>query len=138
MAGSRAAVKKIAWREFSLVVRMEEALQFSGSGVGQCCTCGDWRHYKSADAGHFIPGRGDAILFERTNVHFQCPKCNRFEQGKWVEYEEFMLKKYGREEVDRLKALKKSIRKYSEPELSDMVKQFRKMRKIYEKEIGET
>jgi len=81
------------------------------SGIGQCCTCGKIVTVKLADAGHFISrgSRGaSGVYFDERNCHFQCRSCNRFEQGRTLDYENFMLKKYGQEVIDELKFLDKN------------------------------
>ncbi|KKL09341.1 hypothetical protein LCGC14_2566830, partial [marine sediment metagenome] len=50
-------------------------------------------------AGHFIPGREDSILFDPVYVHAQCYRCNIKRQGEWLKYFRFMEKKHGREYV---------------------------------------
>lgn len=69
------------------------------------------------DAGHFVPGRSDSLLFDIRGVHPQCRRCNRFLQGAWVEYEQWMRKKYGQRVIDELKAKKSQVKKYSIAEL---------------------
>lgn len=42
------------------------------NGMVKCTTCDAVKHYKSMQAGHFLAGRGNSILFENNNVHPQC------------------------------------------------------------------
>lgn len=120
--------KKKAWTEFSKFIRIRDALRTTGTiDKLVCCSCG--KFYPAfgkgcAQAGHFIPGRGNSILFEETCVHGQCYHCNSSElnglKGNWPGYYAFMLKTYGQEEIDRLLALRHKIRKFTPGELETM------------------
>jgi hypothetical protein len=59
-------------------------------------------------AGHFIGGRHNAVLFNEDLVHGQCYHCNIGLKGNWVEYESAMISMYGRERVEEFKNLSKS------------------------------
>jgi hypothetical protein len=56
-----------------------------------CVTCGKKYQIGKLQAGHFIPGRFDAILFDEEQVHAQCYRCNMKLQGMWHKYYLFML-----------------------------------------------
>ena len=58
--------------------------------------------FANLQAGHFIPGREDSILFDPACVHAQCYRCNVKRSGEWVKYFRFMEKKYGREFIFKL------------------------------------
>jgi len=78
-----------------MYIRMRDCLETTGTlDAGLCCTCGSKHPLKKLQAGHFIPGRMDSILFEPTCVHAQCYRCNMRRQGEWVKYYRFMQKKY--------------------------------------------
>ena len=61
-----------------------------------CCTCPTENDIKY-DAGHYIAvGKNIDLRFELTNIHKQCSqKCNVFGRGMPVEYDEFIINKYG-------------------------------------------
>lgn len=109
--------KAKAWTEFSKYVRLRDAIKTTGTKENAaCCSCG--KIYPAfgvgcGQAGHFVPGRGNAILFDEDNCHFQCYNCNMRLKGNWPGYMDFMLKEYGREVVDELLALNKTIKKYT-------------------------
>jgi ferredoxin len=71
-------------------------------------------------AGHFIAGRRNAILFEETCVHGQCYTCNVTLKGMGVEYFLFMEKRYGRDEIDRLVTLSKQTKKLTALDLLEI------------------
>ena len=102
-------VKLKAWEAFSLFIRLRDSSEY---GMGNCCTCKQLLHYKRANAGHFIAGRRNSILFDEKCVHFQCVQCN-IQGGNGAEYYPFMLETYGQGEIDRLRALKHTTLKLS-------------------------
>lgn len=95
-------LKAKAWKLFSEYIRRKYADE---NGMVKCCTCDHFAHWKQMQAGHFIPGRCNSILFEENGVHPQCRKCN-YNEGNGPEYYVFMLNKYGQEEIDRLRNLR--------------------------------
>jgi hypothetical protein len=65
-------------------------------------TCGKRKRISGRgqlQAGHFIPGRTDAILFDADQVYAQCYRCNMKLQGMWHKYFLFMQAKFG---LDRI------------------------------------
>lgn len=110
--------KAAAWVSFSRFIRTRDCLATTGDvDFGICCTCKKRKHFKDLQAGHFIPGRGSAILFEETCVSAQCAACNKWKNGNVIEYTPFMQEKYGQKEIDRLYALARTTRKYTINEL---------------------
>ncbi len=80
------------WPTFSRYIRTRDCIRTTGSPVhGRCVTCGKLLPFKKLQAGHFIPGRTDAILFDDAQVHAQCYRCNMKLQGMWHKYYQFML-----------------------------------------------
>ena len=105
------AQKKKLWVVFSRYIRMRDCLATTKTIThGKCCTCGRQYPIGKLQAGHFIPGRQDSILFEPTCVHAQCYRCNIQRQGEWVKYFRFMEEKYGPDEIFRLVALSEEAR----------------------------
>lgn len=96
--------KDKCWKAFSLWIRMKYADEM---GMVKCVTCGAVKHYKKMHAGHFLSGRGNAVLLDPRGVHPQCPSCNlnppHGKGGNIEEYYPFMLEKYGPEVIDELK-----------------------------------
>ena len=103
--------KKDLWKIFSMYIRMRDCFLATGTlDNGFCCTCGRPKTYKTLQAGHFIPGREDSILFEPTCVHAQCYRCNVKRSGEWVKYYRFMQKKYGDAHIFYLMELSEQTR----------------------------
>lgn len=104
------SAKKKANKAFSVYIRTRDALKFSENML-ICITCD--KFYNSfgvgcAQAGHFIPGRHSAVLYDERNAHGQCYNCNINLKGNWVKYEAKMLEMYGQEVIDELKELDKT------------------------------
>lgn len=108
---SKKEAKKLAWTEFSKFIRLRDAILTTNTdSEALCVSCGRRKPVFAIggmQAGHFIPGRGNAILFNEKIVHAQCYHCNVGLKGNWVAYEAKMVELYGRKEVERLKLLKK-------------------------------
>lgn len=97
------AKKNKLWKVFSVFIRMRDCLEATGTiSNGKCCTCNKDYAFTNLQAGHFIPGREDSILFDPTCVHSQCYKCNIKRSGEWLKYFRFMEKKYGRDFIFEL------------------------------------
>lgn len=43
------------------------------------------------------------------NIHLQSVKDNRFQQGNWIAYREFMLDFYGKEKTEWLEMMSKAL-----------------------------
>ena len=83
--------KDKADKHFSLYVRQRDAKE----GIVQCCTCGEWHHWKQMDCGHFMSRRYQATRFDEQNCAIQCRACNRFNQGRQFDMSKYLDKKYG-------------------------------------------
>lgn len=95
--------KKKAWDEFSRFVRIRDCLATTGLPfVGVCVTCGRRFHLRYLQAGHCLPGRTNAKLFDPKLTHAQCKWCNEFKHGEREKYEAAMIKKWGKEIFDDL------------------------------------
>lgn len=99
MKTPRAKAKEKAWNAFSLFIRTRDP---------SCVTCGG----ESQQAGHFIDGRHNAVLFSEQGVHGQCYHCNVGLKGNKLEYWLFMERTYGREVIDQLMAESKMTIQY--------------------------
>ena len=126
------------WKVFSKYIRKRDACEIGSETHAKCCTCGKLYAISGVgciQAGHFVPGRHNSYLFDEECVHAQCYHDNVGLKGNFVPYEDFMLKKYGQETVDRLKDLyrRKPITKFTIPQLKEMYKEYEK--KIDELEL---
>lgn len=115
---------KDAKRLFQLLRRIQEA-----DNNGYCVEVhGRSLHYKSCDAGHYMPATYLNTCFDAMNVHPQAKNKNLNMNDPLVifEYRSFLVKKYGVGEVEKLEIRAKQIKKYSTFELEMMCKDFEK------------
>lgn len=96
----KSGAKKKAWDAFSKYIRARDK---------KCVTCGA---VTNLQAGHFIGGRHNSVLFDERNCHAQCYGCNVGKKGNMVQYYKFMFKRYGQNVIDELQELDTLIVQY--------------------------
>lgn len=111
-----ADVKKRVWKVFSEYIRKRDADE---NGVCKCVTCGMFGHWSIMQAGHFVGGRTNSVLFNEDIVMAQCVHCNIFKRGNYQEYTLHMIRKHGMKKVEKFLKLKHEIKKYT---IGDMEK----------------
>lgn len=105
--------KTKAWDAFSRYIRARDCLQTTGHiDRGKCVTCVREYDFKQLQAGHWIPGRNNAVLFSEEGVHAQCNACNGHKKGNPIPYWLFMEDTYGREVMDNLISESRQTVKY--------------------------
>lgn len=68
----------------------------------ECISCGTSWH-PDFEAGHFFNKKQfNGIRFNLDNIHGQCVKCNRFEDGNYAEYSIRLRSRIGDERFDKL------------------------------------
>lgn len=120
--------KKKCWKACSEYVRRRDADE---DGMIRCCTCGVRKHWKEVDAGHFLDGRGNAILFDIRGIHPQCKPCNGRLKNRRVDnvdlaYLDFMRYRYDEKVISDLQKLRKTTRQFTVPELKKMTEEFKR------------
>ena len=114
--------KKRAWKALSLYVRKGAA---DVNDNVSCVTCGEIKHYKKMQAGHFLPKMlNTELYFDPMNVHVQCYRCNINLGGFGASYYLYMKNIYGEEEIKKLFAKIGSKRKYKKEDYIDMESKF--------------
>ena len=111
-------LKNKCWKLFSEYVRRKDADE---GGTTSCYTCRAPIYWKEAHAGHFVPGRKNAVLFNEEVVRPQCVRCNLFLGGAYHAYTLRMVDELGREKVDELLALKNKVMKLTRADLEDLI-----------------
>lgn len=93
-------------------------------GCCVCVTCGTTSAWSGGiggmHTGHFLASRRNSILFEEMNVAPQCSKCNAYRDGAPQEFRRWMLEMRGKKTIERLEALKHTVRRFTREELVDM------------------
>ncbi len=97
------------------------------TGMVKCCTCPAQGHWKTFDAGHFIPKGGGkhGIRYDERACHVQCAHCNRFLDGNLVKYEIFMRSKYGPKVIKELRIKSHETVKWMPHEIQEMIEEFK-------------
>lgn len=99
------SARKKAWDQFSLYIRLRDCLKTTRrSDYCICITCGKWTPNSRGQlqAGHFVPGRGNAVLFDEIGVNGQCRHCNIDLNGLPLVYRRIMVERHGLEVVEQL------------------------------------
>ena len=67
--------KNTVWPSFARMIKARDA---DSEGWVICCTCPKvmWWDSPECQAGHFVAGRGNTVLFDDRLVHGQCNFCN--------------------------------------------------------------
>lgn len=122
--------KDKAWDQFSIYIRTRDCLRFTGfPDEGMCVTCKRWFPLKKLQAGHFISGRSNGVLFDEEIVYSQCFQCNGNPPyglgGNYVEYFVFMEKEWGRKKIDEFRARKQLTIKYSILDYESILEKYR-------------
>lgn len=115
----RALAKDKAWDAFSAYIRARDCLRFTGDTTeGMCITCKRGFDYKQLQAGHFVGGRGNAVLFDERLVYSQCGHCNQKPPiglgGNYANYALFMIDEWGRETTEEFLRLKGTTKVYKQ------------------------
>jgi hypothetical protein len=116
----RSKAKQDAWNAFSIYIRTRDCLRFTGDPAqGKCITCNKPFEFKQLQAGHFINGRGNAVLFDERLVYSQCGYCNCKPpfglNGNLINYTLFMLSEgYSQDEIAEFQRMKGTTKVYKE------------------------
>lgn len=102
----RAVLKKNLDKIFSLYIRLKYA---DSNGKVKCYTCPRFFHYTKIQNGHFISRSYLATRFDEQNCRPQCVGCNMFAGGRFLDFEEHLIKEIGLEQVTALKAKRSLI-----------------------------
>lgn len=120
-----AITKDKVWKIFSRYIRLRDCLEFTGMlEMGQCVTCMRSFPYSELQAGHFLPGRHNSVLFDERNCHSQCEHCNNLPKGNPVPYRRFMLAVYGQAVIDELEYLDRQPKQLKNYQLLELYEQY--------------
>tara|TARA_R110002153_G_scaffold67862_1_gene180422 strand:+ start:302 stop:706 length:405 start_codon:yes stop_codon:yes gene_type:complete len=91
------------------------------SGYCKCISCNKPIHFTESDGGHCISRGKMATRWDERNVNAQCRKCNRFEDGRQLEYS----LNIGIELAEQLLIDSRQIFKKSDSEYLEIFEEFR-------------
>jgi len=92
-------IKKELDAIFSKYIRQKYAVD----GMVSCYTCGKIFEIKRIQNGHFVSRKHLATRWSEENCRPQCWGCNGFGRGMTLEFEEGLIKEYGRDKVEAIK-----------------------------------
>jgi Bacteriophage Lambda NinG protein len=115
VVGSRRWLKAGLDKETSRIVRARDR---------RCVTCGSTRRLECS---HFYSRAYVATRFDLRNCNAQCHACNLRHNYDPLPYLNYMQEHYGQEVIDELNALRMSLRKVSDAELSERLMRYRRM-----------
>lgn len=65
-------------------------------------------------------------------AHHNCWQCNCGKNGQWVEYERFMLARYGKKITEEIKKNKDKIKQFTIEELKGIIADYKKKLSTFE------
>ena len=116
------SLKKKAWTLFSQYVRRKDADE---GGTVSCYTCEKLLHWKEAHAGHGIPGRHNAVLFDLDIVKPQCPRDNIFLGGRYEVFTTKLIKENGMDWWEKKLAGAREVVKLTRADLESLIEQMK-------------
>lgn len=111
-------LKKIADKWFSMYIRLRDS---NDQGYVRCCTCGKMMFWKEADCGHYLSRRHSTMRFEDTNCAPQCVECNRMKHGEPKKFRDYLISKYGRDQVMLIEHMKNDEMKWDDISLNYLI-----------------
>lgn len=114
--------KQKVWQVFSKYIRLKYT---DKNGYVICYTCGTKIFWKEAQAGHGASGRGNSILFDERLVRPQCKRCNIFLKGNYDVFHAKLIKEYGKDFLDEINRLKKTVKKFTQSELRELYEYYK-------------
>ena len=118
---SLSSLKKKCWKLFSEFIRRKDADE---GGTERCYTCLTPKHWKELHAGHAIPGRSNAVLFDEEIVKPQCPICNIWKGGQYHIFATNLIKEHSMEWWEaKLEGARRTV-KYTQADIEEMIKTY--------------
>lgn len=91
-----------------LYARYKDAFLIDGVPHTKCVTCGKVAVIdKNMHGGHFIKASVQTVRWDVNNIHSQCASDNTYRDGAEAEYSQYIIKRYGLSEFNRLVDTKK-------------------------------
>lgn len=117
------SLKNKCWKLFSEYVRRRDADE---GGTTYCYTCELPIHWKyEAQAGHAIPGRHNAVLFDPEIVKPQCQRCNIWSGGMYHVFTTKLIKENGMDWWEKKLEGAKQIVKLTRADLEEMIESYK-------------
>jgi hypothetical protein len=115
-------LKSKAWKTFSEWIRRKDA---DAGGTVTCYTCGKLMYWKEAHAGHALPGRHNAVLFDPEIVRVQCPVDNIWKGGNYPVFTAKLIRENGLEWFESKLEGARRVVKYTRSDLEDLIASYK-------------
>lgn len=123
-------LKRKLWSVFSRYVRLRDCMATTGTLTRGCCiTCGVEFPFNQLQAGHYIAGRNNAVLYNEEMVHAQCAHCNFTLEGNHPKYTKAIIRMYGEDAPNRMELESERTFQYSALDIEELTC-------YYKEEIG--
>ena len=113
-------IRKIVDECAVLLQKLRRLESADEDGNCTCVTCGNVKHWKEMDGGHWISRTYTIHKLNPNNIHAQCKGCNRFDHKIHDDYTLWMIDNYGMEFVEEMNATKHEPKKYARDEIEAM------------------
>jgi 5-methylcytosine-specific restriction endonuclease McrA len=107
---------------FSEFIRLRDS---DHQGICKCITCGEYKHWREMDCGHFLSREHMGTRWEEENCHAQCQSCNRFKSGKQFEHGLAVDKKHSPGTASKLLIKAKGVCNWEDNEIETMYKYYK-------------
>jgi len=119
---SLSSLKKKCWKLFSEWVRRKDA---DAGGTEYCFTCEKPFYWKSLQAGHGIPGRHNAVLFDEEIVKPQCPTCNIWKRGMHHVFATKLIQTHGMDWWEKKLDGARAVVKLTRTDIEEMIQTYK-------------
>lgn len=126
-------LKDKVWEVFSYFIRLRDCLFTTGTKTeGRCISCDKLCDFSHLQAGHYVPGRTNNILFDEEIVHAQCSYCNNVLEGNHHNYRKAILDLYGNGYDEVLQQRRYIYKKFTMSELKELLETYKQEIKALE------
>lgn len=91
-----------------------------------CISCGTTNDIQYHSGHYFSVGAYPNLRYSEFNANKQCVKCNNYLHGNLKNYRTGLIEKIGQEKFDELESQKGIDKKYTVPELLELITHYRK------------
>lgn len=126
---SKKYLKDKAWQAFARYIKARYSDKY---GMCLCVTCGARHHYQDGhhiNAGHFVAGRGNSVLFDEDLVRPQCVTCNCAGSGEQYRFAQYLVGSEGKtqEQIEELLSRRHKVVKFTDQDLRDIAEKYNNM-----------
>ena len=92
-----------------------------------CISCKRLLPLDTAQVGHYISRRYEAVRWDLRNINLQCASCNKWQSGNLVEYRKSLVAIHGEKEVSRIETFYRDSPGYTVFDLQLMVERYKEI-----------